>query len=163
MPQLHIQKHFSQKFFGLCIDSNVFFHFRKRIQMHFLKYCRVYASTFTSRNAFQMLFFMVTVSTFKCIFSYCLVYASTQMYFFCFRKCIPNAHSLRLLSHSNELLSQCSFAHIRTRASARTRARTEQLSQMTPRKHFGPDMDTKYFLRTFDFFRQNEIVHCMSF
>ena len=69
----HIQMLFSQTLSGLCLNSTFkcislknssayaltqtcFFHFQKRIQMHFLKNCRVYASTFTSRNAFQMLF-----------------------------------------------------------------------------------------------------------
>ena len=167
---------------------------------------------------------MVTVSTFKCIFlKYCLVYASTQMYFFtsanafqmllhgdCFhsnaffskvlrlcidsnvffhcRKCIPNALSWRLLPHSNAFsqtlsglcLDEMYFFHFQkcvpnalswwlfphsnaffsnivrfcvpqmyfftsiqmsTRASARTRARTEQISQTTPCKYFFPDMD----------------------
>ena len=169
---------------------NVFFHFR---------------------NMHSKCSFMVTVSTFKCIFSNIVGFMPRQNAFFHFQKCIPNALSWWLFPHSNaffsnivgfmprqnaffhfqkcipnalswwlfphsnaffqilfgvcfnsnvffslpqihfkcsfmattstfirDIVSQCSFAHIRTRASARTRAyRTTT-----------PDL----FLRTFENF-----------
>ena len=59
---------------------NVFFHFR---------------------NMHSKCSFMVTVSTFKCIFSNIVGFMPRQNAFFHFQKCIPNALSWWLFPHSN--------------------------------------------------------------
>ena len=97
------------------------------IQMHFLKYCRVYASTkciFSLPEMHSKCSFMVTVSTFKCsnvFFALPQMHSKCSFHGDCFHIQMSYCHNVRL-------------PHTRTRASARTRARTEPMSQMTPCK-----------------------------
>ena len=107
---------------------------------------------FTSRNAFQMLFHGGCF-TFKCIFlKYCPVLPQLKCIFFI------SANAFQMLIHGDCFHIQMSYCrnvrlpHTRTRASARTRARTEQMSQRTPCKHFFLTWTFEIFLRTFENF-----------
>ena len=82
---------------------------------------------------------MVTISTFKCIFlKYCLVFASTQMYFF------ASANAFQMLIHSAyfhiQISSDCNVhLHESVRTRVRALARGQRTSQRTPSKHVGAD------------------------
>ena len=119
MPQPDIQMHFSQKFFGLCRDSNVFFHFRKRIQMHFFSKIvefmpRRSLPEMHSKCSFHGDCFHIQMHFLK----YCLVFASTQMYFF------ASANAFQMLIHSAYFHIQISSdCNVHLHESVRTRER----------------------------------------
>ena len=101
------EMHFFQKFFGLYIDSHVFFHFRKKIKCIFSNIVKLMSRRnpfFHFQKCILNALFMVTVSTFKCIFSN-IVWCMLQL------KCIffASANAFQMLIHGDYFHIQTSY------------------------------------------------------